>query len=58
MAKELNELSTGIYVCDIRADEGVRIREDAMSPCLHRPGGGYLTNIPLVIEVKKSDKNL
>lgn len=40
-----------IYIGDIRADEGLRIREDGISPCLHVVQGGYLTNVPVIIEV-------
>lgn len=38
-----------IYIGDIRADEGLRIRDDGMCPCLHRVGGGLLTNVPVIV---------
>lgn len=40
-----------MYIGDIRADEGLRIRADNICPCLHGVRGGYLTNVPVIIEV-------
>ena len=35
----IKSLCPGVYVADIRADEGVRVRKDFISPCLHTPQG-------------------
>ena len=42
-----------VYIGDIRADEGLRIRADNICPCLHGVRGGYLTNVPVIIEVNE-----
>ena len=49
----IKSLRPGVYVADIRADEGVRVRKDFISPCLHTPQGGAETTLPMVIEVEK-----
>lgn len=48
---EIKNLPQGIYICDIRYDEGIRIREDFISPCLHALQGGLLSNIPMILQI-------
>lgn len=38
-----------VMIADFRADEGLRIRENGLCPCLHDIQGGWITNIPIVI---------
>ena len=48
---EIKNLPQGIYICDMRYDEGMRIRKDFVSPCLHALGGGFLSNIPMILQI-------
>lgn len=44
------ELKKGIYVADFRFDEGLRIRDEFVSPCLNsKSGGGFSREIFLLI---------
>ena len=54
MIKSLKHLNRGGYVADFRLDEGIRIREDFISPCLQaslKHNRNELTNCILYIEV-------
>lgn len=48
---EIKNLQQGIYICDMRYDEGIRIRWDFISPCLHTLQGGLLSNIPMILQI-------
>ncbi len=55
MIKDLRKLKRGgYYVGDFRYDEGVRIREDYISPCLCASNGNDkgLSGMVLLIEVR------
>ena len=51
MIRDIKRLRGGCYVADFRYDEGIRIREDGISPCLSTPTGGGVSQMLLVIEV-------
>lgn len=56
---KLMELKKGKYVADYRYDEGLRVRQDFVSPCLQaKSGGGLPHDILLIIvnEDKRSDQ--
>ena len=55
MIKDLNALPQGIYVADFRYDEGFRVRDDGVCPCLSTPTGGGASQSIYVIEV--TDEN-
>lgn len=46
----------GDYVADFRYDEGIRIRDDNICPCLSTPTGGGISQMLLVIEVIDEDQ--
>lgn len=60
MIKDLISLPNGHYVGDYRYDEGFRVREDNIVPCLHTPTGGGVSQMTLAIEVTdvKDDEKL
>lgn len=51
MIRNLATLTDGLYIGDCRYDEGFRIREDNVSPCISTLTGGAITNIPILVEV-------
>ena len=51
MIKDIMKLRGGYYVADFRYDEGIRIRDDKICPCLSTPTGGGISQMLLVIEV-------
>ena len=56
MIRGLENLPCGQYIGDFRYDEGFRIRDDDISPCLSTPTGGGVSHMILVIEVTDEDK--
>ncbi len=59
MIRNLQKLSKGQYVADFRYDEGIRIREDFVSPCLLNSlgTGKTLSGSIYYIEVKEVESN-
>ena len=51
MIRDLTTLQVGQYIADFRSDEGVRIREGNISPCITTPTGGGVSHMILIIEV-------
>lgn len=52
MIRDLRKLNRGgHYIADYRADEGIRVREDAISPTLTSHTGGGISHEILLIEV-------
>lgn len=58
MIKGLDNLPSGQYIGDFRYDEGFRIREENICPCLSSHTGGGISNMPmgLIIEELNEDK--
>ena len=40
MIRDLITLPEGTYIADFRYDEGFRVRDDGVCPCLSTPTGG------------------
>lgn len=40
MIRDLTTLPEGTYIADFRYDEGFRVRDDGVCPCLSTPTGG------------------
>lgn len=56
MIRDIKKLRGGCYVADFRYDEGIRIRDDSICPCLSTPTGGGVSQMLLVIEVFDENK--
>jgi len=57
MIKDLNTLKNGLYIGDFRYDEGFRIREDNVCPCLSSHAGGGVSNMPMILIIEDSDED-
>lgn len=56
MIRDLITLPEGTYIADFRYDEGFRVRDDGVCPCLSTPTGGGVSQMILVIEVTDENK--
>ena len=59
MIRDIKKLRGGCYIADFRHDEGIRVREDAISPCLcSSQNGRDLSTSILLIEVINENQEL
>lgn len=59
MIKDITKLNRGGYVADYRFDEGIRIREEFISPCLTSSltdSGDKLDNNSIFLVIVNEDK--
>lgn len=57
MIRDLKELGQGMWIGDFRYDEGVRFREEPISPCVTANSGGGLGHIILLVEITKLNED-
>lgn len=56
MIRDLRILRGGCYGADFRFDEGIRVREDEVFPCLCSSMNGAISKCVLLIEVIDEDQ--
>lgn len=57
MIRGLENLKCGQYIGDFRYDEGFRIREDNVCPCLSSHAGVGVSNMPMILIIEDSDED-
>lgn len=57
MIKGIDTLKSGQYIGDFRYDEGFRIREEDVCPCLSSHSGGGISNMPMILIIEDTNED-